>query len=158
VDLIEHFYHERWWDYSNVKWNLDGYICLPASLAWGGLGYIAVRWGNVLSLDLLHLLPELVMKILILVLLLFLCVDVFASFMLLTGISRNPKQWEETDAQIDKLSARLSSWISERVERRVKKAYPRVRKTEKRQQKKVMPLHPDVDFIRLYYFLLLVHF
>lgn len=78
--------------------------------------------------------------------------------MLLTGASRNPKQWEETDAQIDKLSARLSSWISERVERRVKKAYPRVRKTEKRQQKKVMPLHPDVDFIRLYYFLLLVHF
>ncbi len=35
----------------------DGYICLPASSAWGGLGYIAVRWGNVLSLDLLHLLP-----------------------------------------------------------------------------------------------------
>ena len=134
--FIEHFYHERWWDYSNVKWNLDGYICLPASLAWGGLGYIAVRWGNVLSLDLLHLLPELVMKILILVLLLFLCVDVFASFMLLTGISRNPKQWEETDAQIDKLSARLSSWISERVERRVKKAYPRVRKTEKKAAEK----------------------
>jgi uncharacterized membrane protein len=69
-------------------------------------------------------------------LLLFLCVDVFASFMLLTGISRNPKQWEETDAQIDKLSARLSSWISERVERRVKKAYPRVRKTEKKAAEK----------------------
>lgn len=89
--LMEWIFKERWWDYSNVKWNLDGYICLPASLVWGGLGYIAVRWGNVLSLDLLHLLPELVMKILILVLLLFLCVDVFASFMLLTGISRNPK-------------------------------------------------------------------
>ena len=49
---------------------------------------------------------------------------------------RNPKQWEETDAQIDKLSARLSSWISERVERRVKKAYPRVRKTEKKAAEK----------------------
>ena len=56
--------------------------------------------------------------------------------MLLTGISRNLKQWEETDAQIDKLSARLSSWISERVERRVKKAYPRVRKTEKKAAEK----------------------
>lgn len=89
-----------------------------------------------LSLDLLHLLPELVMKILILVLLLFLCVDVFAPFMLLTGASRNPKQWEETDAQIDKLSARLSSWISERVERRVKKAYPSVRKTEEKAAEK----------------------
>ena len=134
--LIQKIYHERWWDYSDIKWNLDGYICLPASLVWGGLGYIAVRWGNMLSLDLLHLLPELVMKILILVLLLFLCVDVFASFMLLTGASRNPKQWEETDAQIDKLSARLSSWISERVERRVKKAYPSVRKTEEKAAEK----------------------
>ena len=134
--LMERIFKERWWDYSNVKWNLDGYICLPASLVWGGLGYIAVRWGNMLSLDLLHLLPELVMKILILVLLLFLCVDVFASFMLLTGASRNPKQWEETDAQIDKLSARLSSWISERVERRVKKAYPSVRKTEEKAAEK----------------------
>lgn len=133
---MERIFKERWWDYSNVKWNLDGYICLPASLVWGGLGYIAVRWGNMLSLDLLHLLPELVMKILILVLLLFLCVDVFASFMLLTGASRNPKQWEETDAQIDKLSARLSSWISERVERRVKKAYPSVRKTEEKAAEK----------------------
>ena len=104
-----------------------------------------------LSLDLLHLLPELVMKILILVLLLFLCVDVLHLYAL-TGASRNPKQWEETDAQIDKLSARLSSWISERVERRVKKAYPSVRKTEEKAAEKGMHLRSDVDFIRLYYF------
>ncbi len=25
--VIEKMYHERWWDYSHVKWNLDGYIC-----------------------------------------------------------------------------------------------------------------------------------
>lgn len=34
---IEKFYHERWWDYSKVKGNLDGYICLPMSLLWGVL-------------------------------------------------------------------------------------------------------------------------
>ena len=36
--LIEKFFGERWWDYSKVKWNLDGYICLPASALWGALG------------------------------------------------------------------------------------------------------------------------
>ena len=30
--LIEKAFKARWWDYSNIKWNLDGYICLPASL------------------------------------------------------------------------------------------------------------------------------
>ena len=50
--LIEHFYHERWWNYSGVKWNLDGYICLPASLLWGVLGYFCVRLGNIWLTDL----------------------------------------------------------------------------------------------------------
>ena len=56
--MIERFYHERWWDYSNVKWNLDGYICLPASLVWGVLGTISMRWGNGLLIRLYGFLPE----------------------------------------------------------------------------------------------------
>ena len=35
--LIQKIYHERWWDYSDIKWNLDGYICLPFSIIWGAL-------------------------------------------------------------------------------------------------------------------------
>lgn len=33
--MIEKFYHEKWWDYSNVKFNIDGYIALPMSAIWG---------------------------------------------------------------------------------------------------------------------------
>lgn len=33
--LLEHYSHTRWWDYSDRKWNLDGYICLSASVVWG---------------------------------------------------------------------------------------------------------------------------
>ncbi len=32
---MERLFHVRYWDYSNVKYNLNGYICLPASLCWG---------------------------------------------------------------------------------------------------------------------------
>ena len=32
---MERLFHVRYWDYSNVKLNLKGYICLPASLCWG---------------------------------------------------------------------------------------------------------------------------
>mgnify|MGYP002230439712 CR=1 FL=1 len=44
--FIEHFYHERWWDYSKNKWNLDGYICVSHSIFWGILGYLGVRFAN----------------------------------------------------------------------------------------------------------------
>ena len=29
--VLEWLYHEKWWDYSGLPWNLDGYICVPAS-------------------------------------------------------------------------------------------------------------------------------
>ncbi len=86
--LIEKAFKARWWDYSNIKWNLDGYICLPASLFWGVLGYLAVRWCNGVTLILLHILPKLLMHIVLLTLIGVLFVDIFGSFMLLTGKSK----------------------------------------------------------------------
>ncbi len=35
--LMEKLFHARWWDYSHIKYNLGGRICLPISLAWGAL-------------------------------------------------------------------------------------------------------------------------
>jgi len=39
---LEHFFHARWWDYSRMPLNLNGRICLPASLLFGlaGLGIV----------------------------------------------------------------------------------------------------------------------
>lgn len=33
--LLERIFHEKWWDYSNDKFNFRGYICLKFSLLWG---------------------------------------------------------------------------------------------------------------------------
>ncbi len=35
---LETFYHARWWDYSNFKLNVNGRICLAASIFWGLAG------------------------------------------------------------------------------------------------------------------------
>ena len=36
--LLERLHHRTWWDYSNHKFNIDGYVCLPYSLLWGRAG------------------------------------------------------------------------------------------------------------------------
>lgn len=128
--LVEMIYHERWWDYSHRKWNLDGYICLTGALIWGVLGYAAVKWLNALVLPIFRLIPEILSHILIWSLVGILAVDVVASHILLKGRSRWRNQWEAANDRIAGVSARLAKWITEHVEKRLKRAYPEAHKTE----------------------------
>ncbi len=41
--LMERIFHLRYWDYSRFRWNLDGYICVAASLCWGVFSLLLVR-------------------------------------------------------------------------------------------------------------------
>ena len=41
--MIERFYHERWWDYSNEFLNIEGRVSLLFSIAWGMIGVIFVE-------------------------------------------------------------------------------------------------------------------
>ena len=36
--------HIKYWDYSHIKCNIKGRICLPISLTWGALSYIIIYW------------------------------------------------------------------------------------------------------------------
>ena len=40
--LMEKLFHAKWWDYSHFPYNLQGYICLHISLAWGILSVIFI--------------------------------------------------------------------------------------------------------------------
>ena len=128
--LIEKAFKQRWWDYSDVKWNLDGYICLPASALWGVFGYIAVRWGNNLTLKFLSVFPILLSHIVLLVLVALLIVDIAASYLLLLKKGPCLEQCAAANEQLDKVSDRLTLWITNWIERRIQKAYPKVRETQ----------------------------
>ncbi|MCD8048943.1 MAG: putative ABC transporter permease [Clostridia bacterium] len=66
--LLERVERKKWWDYSDKKWNYDGYVCLGYSVLWGVLGIIAVRLGNGTVLKLYSLLPGIAEKIIVWVL------------------------------------------------------------------------------------------
>lgn len=128
--LIERFYHERWWDYSNIRWNLDGYICVPYALLWGVLGFFIMNWGNSFLLKVFYLLPAVLGKIILWGLLAVLAVDIAATLIILIGRSRWMKTWEATDAQLTRLSFRMAQWIYEKVDVRLRKAYPEAKSQE----------------------------
>ena len=128
--LIELAFKERWWDYSNVKWNFDGYVCVPVSVFWGFLGYVIVKWGNKITLKILTILPELLMNVTLLVLVGVMIVDILASYLLLKGKSKNLKKWESANDKIDSVRVKLGTLIYNFVDGRIHKAYPKAQKTE----------------------------
>ena len=136
--MIERFYHERWWDYSNIKWNLDGYICLPASLVWGVLGTISMRWGNGLLIRLYGFLPEGIGHLLVWILAGMLVLDVMATIFALSGIGRSTQKWEAVDSWFTSISLRIGQWLYGHVDRRIHRAYPKTVQVEKPQRDKTV--------------------
>ncbi len=122
--IIEAWFHERWWDYSDRKGNLDGYICPAMSVLWGVLGFTAVNWGNGLLLKLFHLIPSFAGTIALAIFSGVLVLDIIATLVILHGRSRHMERWASIDEWLDSLTSRLGGRIYRRVSRRITRAYP----------------------------------
>lgn len=128
--LIERFYHERWWNYSDMPWNLDGYICLPASALWGFLGFAVVKWLNRMLAGAFTFLPDVAGNVLVWFALVVTAIDSVATLVLLSGKSDRLEQWEAADAWFAHISGKIGKWIFNQVDGRIHKAYPNAQKQE----------------------------
>lgn len=127
---IELLYHERWWNYSGIKLNLDGYICLPASILWGVFSTAAVTWGNPFFAAVFQNLPRIPGKMLIWFLICVLAADIAATLVILSGRSKRISQWQEVDSWLSGISSELGRRIYGWTDRRIRNAYPYARQRE----------------------------
>ena len=80
---------KAWWDYSNKKYNLEGYICLNYSLIWGFFGTIIVRIINPILFNLFSSFNIYVAGIVELTISGLLLVDLLSSFITLKKIKHH---------------------------------------------------------------------
>lgn len=128
--LIEKIFHERWWDYSNRRFNIGGYVCLTDALIWGIVAVIMVKWGNSLLVSLFDFMPHLLKVMIPWTLLVLLAIDMIATLIVMNGKSAEVKQWAELERRFTDVSAFLGQKIYSGIEKRVKRAYPNARRVE----------------------------
>ncbi len=133
--ILEWLTHARWWDYSDRRFNLDGYICLSASVLWGLLGVVAVRWLAPLLLAAFGLMPLWLRLGLAWALLATLALDCAGTLLTLLGVRHIFPQAEATRNRMANLTVRLGLWIFGRLERRMTRAYPQATITRRRRAK-----------------------
>ena len=146
---LETLTHTRWWDYSHLPWNLDGYICLGASALWGALGVVMVLWGNPLLLLPYSLPPALVRRILLWVALGLLAVDALDTVLTLLGLHARMPQVEQVGNRLAAVTLRAGHWILSRTERRMQKAVPAVSIVRPAKKEKAAVFGQGADFYKI---------
>ncbi len=113
--LLEKRFHAKWWDYSNLPLNLNGRVCLPASLLFGVAGLFVIyivypvttRWNS--------LIPQTVFEIMALVFMMIVAIDATLTISALTDFE---KYIIDVSAAIDE---HLEKFMENRQERREEK-------------------------------------
>lgn len=122
--ILERMNQQKWWDYSNKKWNFDGYICLQYSVLWGLLGMLAVKFGDEQFTRLFHLIPKPIGNILIIVAVVGIIVDMSVSSAAALHIGKPARAAVRWNRKVTAATSRFTSLIVGHVERRMEKAYP----------------------------------
>ena len=56
--VLEKLFHAKWWDYTNNRFNIHGYVCLEFSLIWGFAATFIVRIIHPMVMNLINGIPH----------------------------------------------------------------------------------------------------
>lgn len=83
---MEKIFGARWWDYSNLKFNINGRICLETLFPFGILGAIAIYYLNPILIKFINSIPYSLFLILALTLSAIFVIDIFLSTSLIANL------------------------------------------------------------------------
>ena len=122
--LLERLHRRKWWDYSGMRFHIDGYICLQYSLLWGALGTASVLWGNGLLLRLCALLPGWLLHVGVWVVMTVAVLDQLGTALAVNRYAASHPRLEQFNLELEKHSDKLRQRLIAHVEKRIQKAYP----------------------------------
>lgn len=122
--LLEKIFHKKWWDYSGIRFNFEGYICLRYSLLWGGLAVLLVYVVNPLMKSFLGLIPDFVEMLLLWILAALLLLDAIGTSLAILGMQKKMEKLASLTDGMTQVSGILENAITRRIQKRMKKAFP----------------------------------
>lgn len=119
--ILEKIFKTRWWDYSDMKFNINGRICLELLVPFGMLGLILVYSSYPFVFDMICLLPDLAIYIISAIFLVLFIVDISLSLGIIirfknTAIKVAKDSTEEISKFVKDVLLKNSKWTRRLVE------------------------------------------
>lgn len=122
--LMEKILGRKWWDYSDYKYNLGGYVCPQFSLVWGTCAVVVMTFVQPLLTKLVRLLPGTVFRILLLAAFALLVCDFIVTIGAICKFRRQSRRMQGLAEGMNRISGRMGRAIFEVIQRRMTKAFP----------------------------------
>lgn len=98
--VLERLFHQKWWDYSDKPYNLNGYICPMFSVLWGIACLLVMDVIHPMVAGLVESIPHLAGMVLLVIFSVVLLVDLAATVAAMVGLNRQLRQLEELAGKI----------------------------------------------------------
>lgn len=112
--ILDKAFHARWWNYSNVPFNLNGYICLKFSIIWGAAVVFVLKVFNptlyAFTINLIK--PRIGWPIVAFLMVTFI-VDTVVTALTLIGLNKQLKELDNISRKLHVVSDKLTQDISE---------------------------------------------
>ena len=113
--VLEKFFHEKWWDYTDQPFNIGGYICLKFSLLWGAACCIVVKAVHPLFVLLVRSLPHPVLVILLCIAGAAFIADISVTVAELLKLKKNFRLIDDTERRLRVLSDKIGKGLADKV-------------------------------------------
>ncbi|MBR3161895.1 MAG: putative ABC transporter permease [Bacilli bacterium] len=134
--LMEKIFKARWWDYSDMKYNLNGRICGENALLFGIGGLVIIYIVNPIITKIINLFNPTITIILSIIFFTIFIADTILSFNIINKLKKNINVINTTNDSTQELKSLVSAIISNNIEthknklnifqRRIIKAFPNI--------------------------------
>ena len=147
--VLERVFHQKWWDYSDMPFNLSGYICLKFSLVWGLACTFVIKLVLPATDLLLSIIPHIVGLIVLLVLIAAMLADLTATIITIAGIRKKLRLIEGVAEKLRANSDNMGEFLS-RETLALKEKYEELEQSfeEKRSQRRILAAFPNLRKVR----------
>ena len=113
--ILEKIFHKKWWDYSEMRYNIGGYICLEFSILWGLACFVLYEAVHPLIVRFFAFLnPKFIFYANIILLAIF-AVDMAQTILTLVGLNKKFKKLEAASVDIREVSDDIGKRVYDRT-------------------------------------------
>lgn len=110
--FLEKMFHQKWWDYSDMPLNINGYICLKFSLMWGFVCLLIINMIHPIIYNIIDIVPVTLGKVLLVILLAGIIVDMIVTVQSVINLNKFLHQLNEIASKIRSFSEEFGEIIA----------------------------------------------
>lgn len=108
---LDKIFHTRWWDYSDLPFNIGGYICLKYSVYWGLVCIALMKFIHPAIIDLIRLVPRLLGVILLIIFGVTFVTDIVITVISINKLTKRMELMEEIAGRIHAVSDKIGEGV-----------------------------------------------